>query len=62
MGKVYLVGTGPGDTGLLTLKALKIIKRADAVIYDHLINPEVLNLLKPGCERIYAGKNHMCRQ
>ena len=56
MGKVYLVGTGPGDTGLLTLKALKIIKRADAVIYDHLINPEVLNLLKPGCERIYAGK------
>ncbi len=53
---VYIVGSGPGDPELLTLKAYNIIKKADVVIYDHLINPGILNLLKDGCIRVYVGK------
>ncbi|WP_245810101.1 SAM-dependent methyltransferase, partial [Hydrogenobacter hydrogenophilus] len=52
MGKVYIVGAGPGDVELLTLKAYKLIKSADAILYDRLINQEILSLAKPNCELV----------
>lgn len=58
-GKVVLVGAGPGDTGLLTLKGEKYIKQADCLVYDRLSSPQLLSMAKAGCELIYAGKeNH----
>jgi uroporphyrin-III C-methyltransferase len=56
MGKVYLTGAGPGDIELLTIKALRIIKEADVIIYDRLANPDILKEAKSGCEFIYVGK------
>ncbi len=56
MGKVYLTGAGPGDIELLTLKAARVIKEADVVIYDRLANPEILEMAKDGCEFVYVGK------
>ena len=56
MGIVYLTGAGPGDIELLTLKAAKVIKKADVIIYDRLANPEILNMCKNGCEFVYVGK------
>ncbi len=56
MGKVYLTGAGPGDVELLTLKALRVIKEADVVIYDRLANPDILEFAKDGCEFVYVGK------
>jgi uroporphyrin-III C-methyltransferase len=56
MGKVYLTGAGPGDMELLTLKALRVIREADVVIYDRLANPEILKEAKDGCEFVYVGK------
>lgn len=56
MGKVYLTGAGPGDIELLTLKAARVIKEADIIIYDRLANPEILDMCKDGCEFIYVGK------
>ncbi len=58
-GKVVLVGAGPGDTGLLTLKGEKYIKQADCLVYDRLSSSELLSMAKAGCELIYVGKeNH----
>ena len=58
-GKVVLVGAGPGDTGLLTLKGEKYIKQADSLVYDRLSSPQLLSMAKAGCELIYVGKeNH----
>lgn len=56
MGKVYLTGAGPGDIELLTLKALRVIKEADVIIYDRLANPDILDEAKNGCEFVYVGK------
>jgi uroporphyrinogen III methyltransferase / synthase len=55
-GKVYLVGAGPGDLGLVTLRAKECIARADVIVYDHLANPEMLSWARDDTEIIYAGK------
>ncbi|MGP7819132.1 uroporphyrinogen-III C-methyltransferase [Niallia sp. 01092] len=55
-GKVYLVGAGPGDSELITLKGLEAIKRADVILYDRLINPTLLEYAHADCEFIYCGK------
>ncbi len=56
MGKVYLTGAGPGDIELLTLKAFRLVKEADVIIYDRLANPDILKEAKNGCKFIYVGK------
>ena len=56
MKKIYLTGAGPGDVELLTLKAHRVIRQADVIIYDRLANPEILEMSKDGCEFIYVGK------
>ena len=56
MGKVYLVGAGPGDPGLFTLKGKACLEQADIVIYDYLANEQLLGYVKPQAERIYVGK------
>ncbi|MFQ5891844.1 MAG: uroporphyrinogen-III C-methyltransferase, partial [Candidatus Methanofastidiosia archaeon] len=53
---VYLVGAGPGDVGLLTLRAKKVIEEADCIVYDRLANPDILEFAKPTSELIYVGK------
>lgn len=55
-GICYLVGAGPGDIGLVTLRAKELIERADVLVYDALANPEMLQWAKPDCEKINAGK------
>jgi uroporphyrin-III C-methyltransferase len=55
-GKVYLVGAGPGDPKLLTVKAVELLKEADVVIYDRLVGESILNLAPAKAEKIYVGK------
>lgn len=55
-GICYLVGAGPGDPGLLTLKGKECIEAADVLVYDYLCNPELLRHAKPGTQRMYVGK------
>jgi uroporphyrin-III C-methyltransferase len=55
-GTVYLIGAGPGDPGLLTLKGAEVLRRAHVVIYDRLAPAELLDLAPSGAERVYAGK------
>lgn len=55
-GKVYLVGAGPGDAGLVTLKGIRAIQQADCIVYDFHINPRLLTYAKEDAEFIYAGK------
>ena len=56
MSKVYLVGAGPGDPELITVKGRRVLAQADAVLYDHLANSALLDLAPPHAERVYVGK------
>ncbi|HZG74022.1 MAG TPA: uroporphyrinogen-III C-methyltransferase [Chondromyces sp.] len=60
MGKVYLVGAGPGDPDLITVKALKCIQEADIILYDRLVNERLLEIAKPNAHLIYCGKLPDC--
>ncbi|WP_026676523.1 uroporphyrinogen-III C-methyltransferase [Fictibacillus gelatini] len=65
MGKVYLVGAGPGDPELITVKGLKCIQEADVILYDRLVNKDLLKYAKENADLIYCGKlpnYHMLKQ
>src|SRR5262249_3974032 len=65
MSKVYLVGAGPGDPELITVKGRRVLEQADAVLFDHLANQALLDLAPKHAERLYVGKKkaaHACTQ
>ncbi len=57
VGKVYIIGAGPGDPGLITIKGLKLLKVADVIIYDHLINQNLLDYVKNDAKKVDVGKH-----
>lgn len=64
-GRVYLIGAGPGDPKLITVRGLEAIRNADVVVYDRLASPKLLGHMKPGAEKIFVGKlpdKHMMKQ
>jgi uroporphyrin-III C-methyltransferase len=56
-GKVYLVGAGPGDSKLITLRALEILKKADVVLYDRLVSKKILSMVPKSAKKIYVGRS-----
>lgn len=56
VGKVYLVGAGPGDPDLITVKGLRCLQKADVILFDRLVNPELLKHAKEGAKLVYCGK------
>lgn len=60
MSKVYIIGTGPGDEELLTLKAVEVLKECTAILYDRLVSNNILNYLNEDCEIYYCGKEPGC--
>ena len=56
-GKVYIVGAGPGDAGLLTLKALDLIRIADIVLYDRLVSDDILKMIPNNVQKVFVGRN-----
>lgn len=65
MSQVYLVGAGPGDPDLITVKALKCIQKADVILYDRLVNEELLKEAKPDADLVFCGKHpkfHILKQ
>ncbi|CAM1353451.1 Uroporphyrinogen-III C-methyltransferase [Tenacibaculum insulae] len=58
--KLTVVGAGPGDVDLITLKAIKALKKADVVLYDALVNEELLEFINPNAEQIFVGKRRGC--
>ena len=58
--KLTVVGAGPGDVDLITLKAIKVLKKADVVLYDALVNEELLDFINPKAELIFVGKRRGC--
>src|SRR2546421_8326641 len=59
-GKVYLLGAGPGDPELITVKGLRYLRRADVVLYDRLISTDLLDEASSGAELVYVGKGPGC--
>ncbi|NMC98021.1 MAG: HemD protein, partial [Deltaproteobacteria bacterium] len=55
-GKVYIIGAGPGDAGLMTLKGIDCLREADVVIYDYLVSRDLLKYARSNARFIYAGK------
>ena len=60
--KVYLIGAGPGDPGLITVKGRRILERADSILYDNLASERLLELAPANAERIYVGKKRSSRE
>ncbi len=58
IGKVWLVGAGPGDISLITVKGLECVKQADVMVYDRLVNPQLLDFVPEGCAMVDVGKKH----
>ncbi|MGH7772943.1 MAG: uroporphyrinogen-III C-methyltransferase, partial [Candidatus Binatia bacterium] len=57
LGRVYLVGAGPGDPGLITVRGLELLRKAKVVIYDRLVSPVLLDQASPDAIRIFVGKS-----
>ena len=55
-GKVFLVGAGPGDPSLITLRAVELIKKADVVLYDRLVSKKIISMIPKKAESIYVGR------